>query len=605
VAVAAAVAAVKPWERPAVASPAPPLHISGDLGTSASLAIGPGGTIAASPDGSMIAFAGRSPAANPAGTLLYLRRLDQLEATPLPGTEGASGPFFSPDGRWIGFFASNKLKKIAVTGGAVATLADVVGARGADWNDAGTIVFQPGSSTGNVQMLAISANGGEATPMHSAYAGTADRWPQFLPGGRGVLYTSTRNNTALGFNDATLMVRPLGDGEATVVHRGGYFGRYLPSGHLTFIHDGTMFAAPFDLGTLQMTGSPVPVVEGVASDSSSGVAEAAVTAAGTLAYAPGADRSGINESPLAWIERSGATRPLRSAPSIWGTPKFSPDGRRLALTLNIRGQTDIWTYAWDTDTSTRFTFDPAVDAMPVWTPDGRRIAFASQRADGIHNLYWQRADGSGEAQRLTESPQPQLPGSWHPSGKFLAYHQGLGLDNKQDILALPIEGDEASGWKPGKPIEVVGGPFRKVLPVFSPDGRWLAYVSNESGRFEVYVRPFPGPGGKWQISSGGANEPKWSPTRRELYFRAAGTFMVVPYAVVGESFQAEKPRRWSPGSSSVGPPINYGTTYDVHPDGERFVVMPVLEAVEPAAHNRLVFVTNFFDQLRRVAPVAK
>jgi Tol biopolymer transport system component len=318
-----------------------------------------------------------------------------------------------------------------------------------------------------------------------------------------------------------------------------------------------------------------------------------------MAYVPGADRGGTRASTMAWTNRAGVAQPLLSAPAMWGTPRISPDGTRLALTINARGQTDIWTYTWDNDTLTRLTFDAAIDTMPTWTPDGRRIAFASQRDAGIHNLYWQRTDGSGEAQRLTTSSVPQLPTSWHPSGKYLALHQGLG--DKQDILIVPIEGDEASGWKPGTPFEFAGGPHRKVLASFSPDGKWLAYVSNESGRFEAYVRSFPGPGGKWQISSAGANDPRWSPTRKELYFRgAAGQIMIVPFSSEGESFRFEKARPWS-GAVAGSPPINYGASYDAHPDGERLVVTSAPTRVETGPPDRVVFVLNFLDELRRVA----
>jgi serine/threonine-protein kinase len=239
-----------------------------------------------------------------------------------------------------------------------------------------------------------------------------------------------------------------------------------------------------------------------------------------------------------------------------------------------------------------------MDVAPVWTPDGRRIAFSSARADkATGNLYWQRADGTGEAERLTESKSRQVPTSWHPSGKFLAF-QEANLQTTWDILILPLTGDEASGWKPGKPTAFLNSSFFEVHAAFSPNGLWLAYISNESGRFEVYVRPFPGPGGKWQVSTAGGSLPTWSRSRRELFYRGEdGRILVAGYTVEGDSFHAEKPRVWSPGLVPLG---GSDRSYDLHPDGGR---VAVLKASGEADHVTLI--VNFFDELRRIAPVGR
>jgi Tol biopolymer transport system component len=235
-----------------------------------------------------------------------------------------------------------------------------------------------------------------------------------------------------------------------------------------------------------------------------------------------------------WLERGGPLRPLRSAPSSWATPRFSPDGRRLALTIADGPQEDIWTYDWERDILTRITSDPAIDNMPIWTPDGTRIIFGSAR-NGATNLYWQRADGTGPAHRLTESVEAQLPDSVHPNGRVLAFHQGNPAAGQQSLMLLPLEDDGAGGWKPAVPTTLLGGPFLKAFPTFSPDGHWLTYATTESGRFEIYVQPFPGPGARVQVSNGGATRAMWSPTGREIYY-AAGIgaaqtrMMVVPSA---------------------------------------------------------------------------
>jgi serine/threonine-protein kinase len=238
--------------------------------------------------------------------------------------------------------------------------------------------------------------------------------------------------------------------------------------------------------------------------------------------------------------------------------------------------------------------------LPVWTPDGRRITFASARAgNGTRNLYWQRADGTGDAERLAESKYLQLPGSWHPSGKFLAFFERNPQNLTPDLLILPMEGSEAAGWKPGKPTVFLSTPFNEVDPAFSPDGRWLAYRSNESGRSEVYVRPFPGPGGKSQVSANGVSMgPIWSRIRRELFYGAGDErIMVAPYVVEGDSFRPEKPRVWSEGRFAY----RLGAL-DLHPDGLRFAVLRTPQGRSEIQQDHVVLILNFFDYLRRIAP---
>jgi serine/threonine-protein kinase len=336
------------------------------------------------------------------------------------------------------------------------------------------------------------------------------------------------------------------------------------------------------------------------SNPTSGGAQFAVSASGTLVYLP--SRSTIDRVPIHWMNHQGKTTPLRAAPAVWSSPLFDRDGRRLAVTISDGQPSHIWVYEWARDVLTRLTFDPGDDMKPVWTPDGLRIVFASRRADkSTANLYWQRADGTGEAQRLTESKSLQFPASWHPSGKFLAFSES---QTTYDLMILPMEGDEVSGWRPGKPTVFLHSPFDKVEPMFSPDGRWIAYQSNESGRAEVYVRPFPGPGGKWQISTGGGVTPTWSRTKRELFYGTlTGQIMVAPFTVEGDSFRAEKPRLWSEAQFTQRGPLL--RSFDLHPDGERFALQPAEQTQAAAKQDKVIFVFNFFDELRRLAPVTR
>jgi serine/threonine-protein kinase len=579
-----------PWRK---APPPAALRLSVELSPDASPASSlVGAATILSPDGATVAFVARKGEGG--GRQLRVRRLDQLRATLLSDTDEADSPFFSPDGQWIGFFAGSRLKKISVTGGAAVTLCDAPNGRGGAWADDGTIVFSPGMA--RVGLLRVSSAGGKPEPLTSLAEGeVTQRWPQVLAGGTAVLYTGS--NSPGDFSEANLVVQSLPDGQRKVVQRGGYYGRYLASGHLVYIHDGKLFAAPFDLDRLEITGQPVPAVEDVASNGDTGGAQFAVSASGTLAYLPG---QSVNSGALIhWMDRERRTTPLRPTLVNWSNLLFAPDGRRLAMQIAGPGPSDIWVYEWAEDTLTRLTFDPAFDSKPVWTPAGRRIGFASARADrSTLNLYWQQADGTGDAQRLTVSKNQQRPASWHPSGKFLAFEE-QNPTTSWDLMILPMEGDDVSGWKPGMSRAFVNTPSAEREPMFSPDGHWLAYHSNESGRNEVYVRPFPGPGVRWQISTGGGTYPTWSRTRHDLFYGVDGQIMVAPFAVTGDSFRAEKARPWSE-ARYLERAGNRG--FDLHPDGARFAVALAAQTPSGPKQERIVFIFNFFDELRRIAP---
>jgi serine/threonine-protein kinase len=288
-------------------------------------------------------------------------------------------------------------------------------------------------------------------------------------------------------------------------------------------------------------------------------------------------------------------------PSNWSNVRFSPDGRRIAFDIRT-DQRDVWIYDLERGTSTRLTFNTSDDFAPAWTPDGRGIVFASTRGDkSVSNLYWQRADGTGEPRRLTESGNQQHPISWHPSGNLLAFMEQLPKTG-YDVMLLPIDNTDPSGPTGGQPTAFLRTKAAELAPMFSPDGRWIAYTSTESGRGEVYVRPFPGPGGQQQISTGGGGYGTWSRARHELFYNENGRIMVAAYAVEGDAFRAEQPRPWSDGRFAVRAGPN--RMYDVHPDGDRFALAPVPTAAA-SKPDKVVFIFNFFDELRRIAPVRR
>jgi serine/threonine-protein kinase len=577
------------------AAPAAPVRLEAATGADASI-VNFQASLAVSPDGSLLAFA----AQNSQGVQeLYVRRLTELRATPVTGTEGARDPFFSPDGQSIGFFAGGSLRTIAVTGGLPVTLADAPDDRGGAWAEDGTIIFQP-SPTG-IGLMRVSSAGGTPAPLTVLGPGEAThRWPQVPVGSAAVIYTV--HSSATGFDDATIVARPLPNGEPKVVRRAGYYGRYLPSGHLVYVQQGTLYAAPFNLARLESVGPPVPVAEnfaaypGGSAGGSAGSVQMAWTDSGTAVYL--AAQSVATEAPINWMDRTGEVTTLRSARANWTSPRFSPDGRRLAVDI-FAGTADLFVYEWARDTLTRVTFDPAADAKPVWTPDGRRIVFRSNRDKSSLNLYWLRADGSGDVQRLSESQNSQTPASWHPSGTILAFYEAR-PQSGNDLMMLPMEGDEASGWKPGKPTAFLATPFNEQEPMFSPDGRWIAYQAAESGRYEVYVRPFPGPGGRWQISTEGGVFPIWSRTRSELFYSSLNQrLMAASYKVEGDAFAADRPRVWSERRYLLRPGLG---SFDLHPDGERFVLAAAPENESPVRQDKLVFIFNFFEELKRLVP---
>ena len=559
----------------------PLIRLSVDLGPDARTGLDT--TVAISPDGTRIVFPTRGPDGKP---LLATRSLDQASTTLMPGTDNANDPFFSPDGRWLGFFADGQLKKVSLEGGAAVPLCAAANGSGGSWGEDGTIIASLGTTSA---LSRVPTNGGPPALLTRLDSGDAThRWPQLLPGGQAVLFTASV--TTVGLDDATIEALELKTGKRKRLLQGGYFGRYLPSGHLVYVHQGSLFAVAFDLSRLEVRGTPVPVLEDVAGNPVKGGGQFDFSRTGIFVYLAG--KSASQSWPVMWLDSSGKMTPLVAMPGVYNNPRFSPDGRQLALTDGR----DISIYDLGRDKMTRLTFTQH-GTVPVWSPDGKHIAFRSISNDTAE-LSWVRADGGGETQRLLASRNNVTPYSFSPNGRELAYFE-LDPKTRMDLWTLPLDLSDPDRPKPGKPVPFLQTPFNELLPAFSGDGRWIAYRSEESGSSEIFVRPFPGPGGKWQISTNGGLYPIWSSNNRELFYETLDyRIMAVDYMVDGASFVAGKPRLWSDRQLLSLGVVNLALA----PDGKRFAVFPIPEAAGEKTPVRVTFLLNFFDELRRRVP---
>jgi serine/threonine protein kinase len=565
--------------------------------------------LAVSPDGNLFVY----------GTTegLYLRSIDALDARLIAGTDKSSlQPFFSPDGQWVGYWSQSdrKLKKVAISGGAPVALYDggpLFG--GASWDSAETIVYSDILSGG---IKRISANGGTPESLIKASITNIKEigvpiTPQMLPDGENLLFTSLFDQNAPDTHQ--IVIQSLKSGERKVLFKGGIATRYLPTGHLLYVlannNSGSLFAMPFNLDKLRVTGGPLPVLEGLIAG--------AISNSGTLVYvsqpkiaaeskseavAKGAASSG---GTLVWVNRQGKEELLEAEPNEYGFFKISPDGTRVALTVGEMGKSDIWIWDLGRKIMTRLTFDEGQDSSPLWTADGKRIVYFSAREGGVMGgIYRKAADGTGEVEKLgSASDRGLFPFSWSRDGKTLVLFE-VGLSPLQtDIGMMSMEGDHAR-----KPL--LQERYFEDYPRISPNGRWMAYESNESGKHEVYVRSFPdvNNGGRWQVSTNGGDSPLWSPDGRELFYRSGDSFMAV--AVETEpTFSPAKPKVLFKGTYvSLDAPFDF-TLWDISPDGKRFLMIkptPASTGATPAAAGsrpKINIVLNWFEELKQRVPV--
>ena len=591
-AVVAALVLWAPWRNTATLGDRPLVRLEVELGSDVALPrlLDPTpSSVAISPDGARLVYVASVAGAPPK---LVIRQLDQADATELAGTEGVRLPFFSPDGRWVLFYDGSRLKKISVEGGATVPLAEIGIFAGATWLDDGDLIVGTGLKAG---LLRVHADGGEATTIVKlADAELFYGMPQVLPGGRHVLVTVY--GTPPNVDRASIVIMSLTDGSRKTIARGGTSARYLPSGHVVYTNRNTMFAVPFDADAMETRGNPMPVLTDVAFDPAAGLAQFDVSRDGTLVYRRSSG-SGPALSIVQSVDENGRSEPLYAKPSNHSTPpRIAPEGKRLAMVLREAAAQDLWIYDIQRGASTRLTFGEAAFVSPTWSPDGKFLVVGSVGS----GMFWARADGGGRVERLLGmSKAIAFPVSFTRDGTRLVYYEVAGTPQ---IWTVPIE--FADGVKAGKPERYLSSEFADILPTFSPDGRWIAYQSNDAGREEVYVRPFPlpasGQGGKWQISAGGGRSPRWSPNGRELLYKSGDQVMSVDYTVRGDTFIPGKPRVWLA-------KIGSGIMFDLAPDGKHVVnLAPATggDIAGPPEHS-VMFLQNFFDELRRLVPVGK
>jgi len=565
--------------------PAPPSVVRTTITTSGSAALALQGSdrdIAITLDGSRVVYRGNNQ--------LLVRSLNQLEPTVLSGLGAPRGVFISPDGQWVGFFDGPAMKKVAITGGPPVTVSAIQGnPRGATWSADGTIIFA--TDTGPTGLQRVSAAGGDPTVLTKPdrARGEADHlWPEFLPGGDAVLFTITPANGAI--ENAQVAVLDLRTGTSKVLIRGGSHAHYVPTGHLVYGVAGTLRAVAFDLGRLEVAGTPAPVLEGVVT-TAQGAADVAVAANGSLVYVPGVAGGGGRQTIVS-VDRQGRASPLPGLPlDLYRDVRVSPDGARLALAT----QADVWTYDFVRATLSRLTTDPAPDRSPLWTPDGQRIIFKSTRA-GYPELFWRPADGTGSDERLLARAKDLVdlvPHSWSADGKQLLFTE-VPPNIQCAIEQLTIE-------RPSDVKVLVKSEFCNSFAAVSPDGRWMAYQSNVSGRNEIYVERYPELGNRQQISTGGGRIPLWSRSGRELFFTSLDSRQMFAVPVQsGTTLVAGRPQVLFEYAMQV--PAGGARPYDIAPDGRFFIIRSGQADAVGATASNLIVVQNWFEELKRLVP---
>ncbi len=539
------------------------------------LTLGLGSALALSPDGSRLVYV----TSRGDTTQLYMRAMDSLEPTPVQGAEGGASPFFSSDSKSIGFFADAKLKKLSLPGGSAITLSDSPTPRGASWGSDDRIVFSPLTTVGLSSVSAAGTASEVLTQLDLEKEERSHRWPDVLPGNAGVIITTW---TGSGFDIEMLA---LDTGERTRLLEDGSYARYAPTGHLVFVRSDTLFAAPFDLGRREVTGAAIPLIEDVAVDPLTGAAYFAFDRQGLLAYVSGGALSPTSEGAgrLLSVDRQGTARRLGLSERAYQLPRLHPDGKQLVVTTTEEDRSVVRLSHLDRGTMTPLTFE-SNNAAAIWTPDGKQIVFSSDRS-GPFNLYRMPADGSGKAKRLTTSENTQIPSSWSADGK-LAFSE-LVPSTGFDIRLLPTD---------GPPEDFIQTSSNEIGATFSPDGRWLAFASDESGQYEIQVREYPS-GEKHVVSAGGGAEPTWAPNGRELFFRN-GEWMMAVSIETEPRFVAGKPKLlFEAPYSEAGV---YHPNFDITPDGNRFII--IQNKLETTA-DHVIVVLNWFDELKERVPV--
>ena len=549
--------------------------------------------VALSPDGRRFVY-------NATGGL-YLRMMGELTARLVPGTEASlTNPTFSPDGQSVAYFQDTQLKRIAVSGGAPVVICAATNPFGISWERDNTILF--GQPDG---IMRVSANGGMPELVIRAENGEQVHGPQMLPDGESVLFSVTRATGDTRWDQADIVVQSLRTGQRTIVLKGGSDARYVPTGHLVYALGDGLFAVAFDANRREVQGGPVSVIEGVmralVAQATTATAHYGMSDQGTLVYAAG-DASPQIQRTLVWVDRTGKEEIIPAPTRVYLYPRVSPDGTRLAL--DIRDQeNDIWIWDLVRETLTRLTFDPATDSYPVWSPDSQRLIFASARS-GQANIYWQAADGTGAVERLTDSRNVQSPHTITADGAEVLFREGSAARHS-DLMRLLMGSPQrppAAGVSKTTPL--LHTMFDERNAELAPKGQWLAYESNESGRYEIYVRPFPTvDSGRWQVSTSGGRTPVWSRTGNELFYLAPDGTIQGVRVEDSSSWRSGTPTKTLEGDYLLPTGVQVGRTFDIAPDGKRFLMIKAGSGDDAPAPQSLVIVEHWFEELKRLVPV--
>ena len=529
---------------------------------------------AISPDGTKLAFVVEEEEE----TQIYMRHLDRLEPVLQPGTEGAADPFFSPDGNHLAFFADDKLQVLSLEGGTPHAVAPATNPRGGTWGEDGWIYFAPEISMG---IRRVTDAGGEVeavTEPDSPAGERSHRLPELLPGGRGLLLT-VGTSRITSFDDAHVDLVSLPSGERRTLIEDAAHARYVSTGHIVYTRAGTLLAVPFALDRMELAGPPQVVLDGIVHDPLRGVVNISVSRSGSLAYLAGGPADpGKN---LAFLDREGNATLLTERRLPYMSVAASPDGRYLAMGID-GANSNVWIHDLERDILSRLTMEWS-NFLPTWTPDGAEVTFMSGRTGEGTGIFSRRADGSGDPVELVPPGQLQTPTSWSPDGRFLLF-DAKQPDQNDDIWVLNRED--------GSVRPFLETPFTERGGSFSPDGRWVAYESDEAGDWEVYVRPFPGPGRKWPISSGGGEGARWSLEGSELFYRDGDGRLVAMPVETGAEFRPGRPV-----TLFVRDDVVWG---DIMPDGERLVAVLEPEDKSPSAELRVIL--GWARDLPRLAP---
>jgi serine/threonine-protein kinase len=554
----------QPLIRSEISFPATPLVLSADR------------VLALSPDGGTLVFAGSAPSGE---AQLYRRRLAEETVTPIQGTQGATAPFFSPDGQWIGFKQDSRLKKIPASGGIAIDYGDATRHQGGSFAPDGTLIFNAHHGEGLRRVRPGTTTQEALTTVNAAAAEAGHHWPHVLPDAKHALYTLEVDGKP--YSEARIMLLSLADGQSRLLIDGGSDARYVPTGHIVYWRAGDIWSVPFDLRSRQLTGEPAVVIRNVMLAEANGHAHLAIADNGTVAYVAGADAEG--QRIVVVTDRKGVIRPLTAERRAYQNPRVSPDGSRVALTV-IAANDSLWTLDIARGAMTRITFE-SENSRPVWSPDGTRLLFARHSAEGVRRIFSVAADGGGSPEQLRASDRTEVADSWSAAANVIMFT--MEEAHGPDVWTLPMSGErKARPWLATR--------FAERQAQISPDGRWVAYVSNESGRDEVYVRSYSALAHKRQVSVGGGSEPRWRRDGRELLFRHEQSVLSTQVADVGDALRFSLPVvLFKSDFLMLSGPRSWGD-WDVLPDGQRFVF--IQDFARPRA--TVMLIQNWFTELK-------